>query len=291
MKPIIVLSLMFLSLTFSYAQVDEPESDTSRYVIVELQNGKELQGTVLEQNLDGVKLLTDKGEERIIPWSSISSVKDVNPEDLIEGELFYHNLQATRYFFGPNGFALRQGEGYYQNTWIFVNQVSYGVSDNITVGFGIVPLFLLAGTPSPVWITPKVSFPVKEDVLNVGVGGLFGTVLGETGANFGIGYGTATLGNRNQNLNISMGYGLSDGKWNDTPTWSVSGMLRISGNMYLISENYVMPQWEATLLSMGGRSLLDKVSIDYAFVVPVVGSEGIIAMPWLGVTIPFVPSK
>ncbi|MEZ5070324.1 MAG: hypothetical protein R2751_04985 [Bacteroidales bacterium] len=36
--------------------------------------------------------------------------------DLVEGEYWFSNPHATRYFFGTNGYGLEKGEGYYQNT-------------------------------------------------------------------------------------------------------------------------------------------------------------------------------
>lgn len=107
------------------------------------------------------------------------------------------NPHATRYLFGPNGYGLRKGEGYYSNTWIFFNQLSYGFTDNFTVGAGVIPLFCLPAPRRRSGSPPKFSIPVKKDVVNLGVGGLFATVLGgEDVGTFGIAYGQLTLGSR-----------------------------------------------------------------------------------------------
>jgi hypothetical protein len=171
-----------------------------------------------------------------------------------------------------------------------VNQVSVGITDNFTLGGGVIPLFLFAGTPTPVWITPKFSFPVVEDVLNIGAGALLGGVVGEDGTTFGIAYGALTLGNRNHNLNISVGYGMIEGEWSSDPTITVSGMTRVGRKFYLISENYILPNFEVGLLSFGGRSLFPKISMDYGLVFPT-GTGEFIGIPWLGITVPFSSHK
>jgi len=115
-----------------------------------------------------------------IQWSEISSITDIEEDEISEkGVYSQHNLQSTRYFFGPNGHGLNKGEGYYQNVWIFFNQISYGVTDYFSISAGVVPAFLFAGSPTPVWVVPKFSVPIKKDVLSVGAGGLFGTILGD----------------------------------------------------------------------------------------------------------------
>jgi sugar-specific transcriptional regulator TrmB len=43
------------------------------------------------------------------------------------------NPQSSRYFFAPSGIQLRQGDGYFQSN-IALNSVSFGVTENITIG-------------------------------------------------------------------------------------------------------------------------------------------------------------
>ena len=268
----------------AYAQVIEDDDTTvQRYATVELLNGQDFTGAVVSQTPEQLVLRIEGIGDINIPMGQVKSLVFV-PQASVEG--YYHNLQATRYFFGPNGFGLKKGEGYYQNIGVLVNQVSYGVTDYFTIGGGTVPLFLFAGTPSPFWLTPKVSIPVKKDLLSVGIGGLFGGVVGEEGSLFGLGYGAFTLGNRDHNLSVSVGYGMLDGRWSTDPVFTISGMTRLGRNFYLISENYLLPNVEASLLSVGGRSLFPKISMDYGLFFPLV-EEIFIGVPWIGITVPF----
>ena len=184
--------------------------------------------------------------------------------------------------------ALRQGEAYYQNVWIFFNQISVGVTDNFSFGAGIVPLFIFAGAPTPVWVTPKFSIPVVKDKFNVGVGVLAGTVIGE-GSTFGILYGSTTFGSKDKNLTLGLGYGFADGEWANAPAINVSGMLRIRPRGYLITENYYIGLGgeDVGLISLGGRSIIKKISLDYGGFIPISSEIGsFIIIPWLGITIP-----
>lgn len=210
---ILVFCFTMLASSVVAQVIEDQDSAEQRLVLVELFSGQEFIGVIIEQDINQLTLKLETGEEFTIPMDQVESMRFIRKDKprTSNTEVFYHNLQATRYFFGPNGFGLKQGEGYYQNTWIFVNQASVGVTDYFTLGAGVVPLFLFAGTPSPIWITPKFSIPVKQDLLNVGVGGLFGTVVGEEGTSFGIAYAAFTLGNRDHNLNLSVGYGMVEG--------------------------------------------------------------------------------
>ncbi len=157
----------------------------------------------------------------------------------------------------------------------------------------MVPLFFFGGTATPVWIVPKFSFPVVKDKFNVGAGAIAGTLLGE-GSGFGIIYGLGTVGNRNNNLTIGFGYAFADGQWSSSPIITVSGMARLGARGYLLSENYFIrvDDESLALLSIGGRSIIKKAGLDYGLFIPVTGEiDSFIAIPWLGITLPFGKKK
>jgi len=159
-----------------------------------------------------------------------------------------------------NGYGLKQGEGYYQNTWIMLNQVSYGATDYLTLGAGVVPLFLFAGSPTPFWITPKVAIPIVKDKVNLSAGMILGYVLGED-FGFGIGYGAFTVGNRDSNLTLGAGWAYVDSQWAESPTLTLSGMTRVSRKTYLLTENYYIGTGYGSIgiISAGGRSVQKRL--------------------------------
>lgn len=279
-----LLILLFFG-SFCNAQVSR---DTTKLFRVETKEGNEFIGKIVSEDKTSILLRTDNLGDITIRWAHITKVSEVIPSQLKNGEHWFDNPQATRYFWSPNGFGLRKREAYYQNVWVLFNQVSVGVSDYFSFGAGLVPLFLFAGAPTPVWITPKLSIPVVENKINIGGGGLFATVLGEENVSFGILYGISTFGSRDKNLSIGLGYGYAGNDWASTPTFTVSGMIRTSRRGYFLTENYFIGGSEENLLllSFGGRRIIKKSGLDFGLFIPANTGGEFIAIPWLGLTIP-----
>jgi hypothetical protein len=251
-------------------------------------------GSIIDRDSSRLILLTDVYGAVHIPISRIKSSKELKQTELVEGDYWFGNPHATRYFFGTNGYGLRKGEAYYQNTWILFNQVNYGITNHISIGGGLVPLFLFAGAPTPVFITPKVTVPIVKDKVNLGAGVLYAYVLGEE-FSFGITYGTLTFGNRDNNLTLGAGWAFSDAEWANSPTLTLSGMTRVGRKAYLITENYYIGLSEDSslgIISLGGRSVQKKLAVDYGLVFPVGADIGsFVAIPWLGIAVPFGNSE
>lgn len=289
MKNVISLCTLMggLLLTPYLAQAQSP--DTVQLWRIELVNENEYIGTIISR--DAEKIVFDSRELGVITIrvKDVRKMEKISPAKFIEGEFWFENPQAARYFWAPNGYGLKRGESYYQNVWIFFNQFSFGITDHVSMGLGIIPVFLFEGGATPVWITPKVSIPIR-DKLNLGGGALIGTILGEySDGAFGIAYGTATYGSKDRNINMGLGYGFAGGEWGNSPTVLLSGMYRVSKRGYVLTENYWIDAGDenVVLLSFGGRSVLKKVSIDYGAVLPALTGENIwVIVPWLGIVIP-----
>jgi hypothetical protein len=224
--PILPALLLALALVPVYSQ---ETADSLSLWMVETRDGNEFTGNILFEDSTGIILHSSIYGELHIPASHIKKRKEIRSDLLVNGEYWFGNPHATRYFFGPTVHGLQQGEGYYQNTWILLNQVHYGISKYLSLGGGIMPLFLFAGAPTPVWLTPKLSVPVSRDKVHLGAGMLFAHILGD-GSSFGIAYGASTFGNRENNLTLGAGWGFSgydgDWVWSDRVTLMLSGMTR-----------------------------------------------------------------
>lgn len=285
MKRIISIFGLLLFL-FSSA---EGQTDTSIVYSILTTDGNQYFGRIISSDDNVIELRTENLGLLKIPVIDIKSREVVTPRYSEKGEISYwpENHHATRYFFGPNGYGLRKGEGYYQNNWVLFNQVSYGVTDNFAIGLGTIPLFLFGSPSTPFWITPKASFEIVEEKFSLGVGTLAGAVIGQESVGFGVAYGTATVGSRNKNLSLGLGYGYSSYGWAESPTVSLSGMTRIGKKLYLITENYWFGFDQFGLLSFGARTAWPNIALDYGLIVPVAEGYVELALPWLGVSIPF----
>ena len=259
-------------------------------------DGNEFIGTIVEQDAQKIVMKTENLGVITIQKIDIRAINLIEPEKIKDGAYWQDYLQSTRLFWMPNGYGLKKGEAYYQNVWVFFNQFSVGITDNILIGGGLIPLFLFAGTPTPMWITPKVSFPIVKEKVNVGIGGLFATVLGEENTNFGIVYGSATFGPRDKNLTVGVGYGYADGDWATRPTLSLGFIARVGRKGYFITENYLISTGTESLFigMIGGRSILGNggVGLDYGLVIPIYSNQDTFwAVPWLGLTVPLGKRK
>ncbi len=288
MKNLLPLIVGFLSTVAIFNPSHAQETVVPVLWQVETKDGNVYYGKILEQSQEVMRLETESLGTINIAVGNIKRVREVSMKEVKDGEVWPVNAQASRYFFAPNAHGLRRGEAYYQNVWIFFNQVSVGLTDNFTLGLGTVPLFLFGGAPTPVWITPKFSVPIREDELSLGGGVLLGTIIGEDVGAFGMAYGVITVGDRNTNLNLGVGYGFIGGEWGDLPLLHIGGMIRLSTKGYLLSENYIISSGGETvgLISVGGRTLWNRFSLDYGALLPVGGEGTFFAIPWLGFVIP-----
>lgn len=279
--PILILTTLIFSQTMIFAQ----EANSSTWLI-KTNNGNEYSGLIINVNDQEIELQTESLGLIKIQRASIKKITEVQPENIKGNEVWIPNPQEGRYFFSPSSYGLKKGESYYQNTWIFFNQYSHGFTDNFSLGIGTVPLFLLAGTSSPFWLTPKFSFPSNNERFGFGAGALVGTVVGE-GGSFGIVYGTSTVGTRENNATLGVGYGFQDGEFNDIPTISFSAMVRTGKKGYFVTENYLVDS-SLGLFSFGGRRIWNNASLDYGGIIPI-GSEveSFAIIPWLSFVVTF----
>lgn len=266
------------------------QTQDSTLVRIETADGNEYIGTIVSQNNQVLVLKTENLGEITIQKGTIRNHEIVRKEQLKEGEVWFENPQSTRYFWGSNGYGLKKGEGYYQNIYVFWNQFTYGLSNHVSIGGGVIPLFLLGGGPTPVFLTGKVSVPVAENKVNLAAGALVGAVLGEEAASFGIVYGVSTFGNPDQNFSLGVGYAFVEGEWASTPLINLSGMVRTSKRMYLLTENYYVHGGGngGGIIGLGGRWLIKKASLDFMLAIPFgMDLDTFIAFPAIGFVIPF----
>lgn len=285
-----VVVLVFCGLVWAptgllYAQEAEPQAQVYR---VETTGGEVVIGTLVAENEREIVLDTRELGEVTVDRKNIESMEEVDPERFRDGEFWFSNPHSTRYYFAPNALGIPRGEGYYQNAWIFFNNVNYGASDRLSVGAGTVPIFLFGVNALPIWVLPKVSFSTPQENLHLAGGAVFGGVLAEeVSTGVGLVYGSATLGTRDHNATVSLGYGYTEGGFANRPTINVSGMTRVGRTLYLISENYFVAGVDGgNIISAGIRWAPKNFAVDFALARPLDADE-IVGIPWLGVSIPF----
>jgi len=262
--------------------------DSTKLFQIKTVDGNEYLGNIQSEDSLKISLLTSRLGTLEIPRGEIIEIIRIESKRVKAGKVWFENPQSSRYFWSPNGYGLRKGEGYYQNIWVLWNQASIGITNRISIGAGMIPLFLFTAPYTPVWVVPKISIPVVKDKFNIGLGAFVGGILGEDATGFGILYGSGTIGNRDNNFTFGLGYGYAGGELAKRPIVNISMMTRVSSKTYLLSENYYLNSGgdELVLLSFGARSFSRSLGIDYGLFAPI--SESFrIAIPWLGITVPF----
>jgi hypothetical protein len=149
---LILATLFSISFLSAYSQ---NTGDTLVYR-VETIDGNEFIGRIVFEDEEKIILNTTTFGELSIPRSSVKRLSAIKPERIIEGVHWFENPQASRYFWAPNGYGLKAGEGYYQNIYVFYNQFSYGASDYFSIGAGIIPLFSVCRHINPDLACSKV---------------------------------------------------------------------------------------------------------------------------------------
>jgi len=283
----VLLTILFT--TSIYAQDEPVVEPVDTLYRVETNDGNVFIGKIIDMDKDKVILEGKTIGTITLHRQFIVKIERILGEEITKGDIWYSNIQSARYFFSPNGYGLKKGESYYQNIWVFYNQFSVGLSDHFSIGLGMIPLFFLDFTPTPVWIAPKFSVPLVKDKVNLGVGALLGYVIGGS-TGFGITFATGTFGPRDKNLTVGFGYAYAGGDWLNTPIFNLGGLARVSKNSYLMMETYIVASGGqvggASIL--GARSMINKSTIDYGLVLPFISDMGsFYAFPLLGLTVPF----
>lgn len=293
----------------AYAQDGTPTPTTARQSVIHMKDGSTLRGQVIAETNDEVVVRTDNLGEVRLSRDKIDRLEELTDGYYRNGQYWFPNPHSTRYFFAPSALTLKKGEGYYQNTYVFVNSAVMGVTDHFTMGAGFVlnPTFR---DWQVFFITPKVSFPSQGPV-TLGAG-LIGVGIFNRAYNYdyqtntttskinldlaGIAYGNVTLGNSEQNATLGLGWAFANEEFASSPILNFNYMTRVGRKVGLVTENWLLignsRQSAVGLLSGGVRFFGERTSIDLALWVPAAaGLDTFIAIPYVDFVLKFGKKK
>jgi hypothetical protein len=271
----LVTFLAFFYLAEIFSQQPAAQQDTSVWVVVRTKGKKAFYGKRLYEDSAYLVLQTRQFDSLSVPKNTIRSMRQMRA--------LFDNVHAPRYFAATSGHGLRKGEGSYDNNMLFLNQVSYGLSDRFTFGAGFSAAVLLDG-PLAFWMTPKYSIPLKKDKIALVVGGIHGQVLGGYEVDnytFSATYSQVTVGSRDANITFGAGLLASNGKWR-TPIFSWAGTIRAAQRVALLLEGYTFEDYGSriTLTGAGLRFMGRRVALDAGAVLAVEAGYGAFLVPW-----------
>ena len=221
-------------------------------------------GPIIRQDSSAIVLKTKRSDSLEIRRSLINHMERIDPARFKRGKYWPDYPQTSRYFWLPNGYGLNRGEGYYQNIYGLVNQVSLGITDYFSVATGCLPLWFGKFGQQTFWLAPEFSVPAVKNKLCVS-GSLL--ILGEfdnRNSALEVPYGSFTLGPKNFNLSLGLGFAHSHNGWTRKPVITMSGMFRVIPAISLIAETYYIPLSDEyfDIMLLGGSIMFRWVSLE-----------------------------
>ncbi len=283
----IIFQFLILAFTCKFGFAQQPTTDSSYSVQekkaeITLSDGNILRGTIIKINERIVVFKSDMTGEITIDRNKIVNIKYYDNKNK-GSQQTYINL-ASRYFFGPSAINMKKGDGYYQNTYLFLHTFNYAFTDNFTLGGGTEIISLLFGKPI-IMITPKISMPIKDD-LHIGGGYLFlwNSSMGET---LNLAYGNITFGSNDLNASLNIGTNVA---YPGNPLIVFSGFARLGTKFGIMTENWMIPTNNTeyyNIYSFGGRIIGRKNFFDFALITNADIMKEILGIPFLTYTLRF----
>jgi hypothetical protein len=251
----------------SEARAQRPAADSTRGPgpthMLKTRDGSMLLGRLVAETPDTVRFET-AGGLLVVPRTSVAELRRIDAGDVHDGEYWSPDPNGTRLFFAPTGRMLKQGEGYFNDTYVVLMQFVGGLTDHVTMGggFSVIPSSDI--TQNVFYLSPKVRLIGSGD-LDVAVGALVG-FAGHTNGSGGILYAVATNGGPDASVSVGAGWIYSGKNVSSNPVLMLGGGLRVSRRAALISENYLFSGFGTHAAAMYGvRFFGEKLSVDLAF--------------------------
>lgn len=276
--------LAFLLFVPSLAAQQTAPPDTVTRQIIHTRDGSTLVGRIVAQDSTSIRFETSGGV-LVLARTAVLNVETVKASAIHDGEYWFPDPNRTRLFLGPTGRTLDQGEGYYQNTYLVLQNFAGGINDYVTMGGGF---SLIPGVNPSQWlyyVTPKVGVYRSEN-LNAAVGAIAGYLDESDVHGIGLAYGAVTKGGPDGSVTAGVGFGYAGSKIESNPVILLGGNQRITRRFTLLTENYFYIKSGTTssctinncsdntsyqlygAFSYGLRFMGEKLSVDFAFFNP-----------------------
>jgi hypothetical protein len=281
---LIVVTLFITKIGF--AQTNN-NADSLIEATITLNDGSVLKGNIIAMNLEEIRLKTEYAGIIIINQKNIANISNVKNQTKINAVTPNVNLNPSnyqskyqfrkkpiilshKYWWNNNYQGLKQVEFYYQNIGILYNGLDFGVIDNFSIGggaffLGIVGFFNVHAR-TQFKITNGVSIGASY---NHFMAGAASSSRSSENNSLGLFTGGFTIGDSEKNLTISTGKFINLVNNNSTSEQSdlaiiIAGNLKLSNNLYLITDNYFADRrLNFNLNCLGFRSTNNATAFDY----------------------------
>ena len=272
---LLITTTQLVSIEKSKNILDLVIPDSTQVQILTVDDGSTFMGIIIEIGEEEIKFKTKYGIITISVFE-IKKIKLIFDSELKNGKYWFPNPNSSRLFFAPTGRMLKQGEGYFADYFIFFPTVTYGITDNITLGGGFSILPGADLNEQVLLFTPKVGIKTSKK-MDLAIGALIVKLPESTSA--GILYGVSTFGSLDNSITVGLGYGYFDDELADKPIVVLGGETRTSRNISLVTENWLVPEKDTPVLSFGLRFFGEKLSADFALIFPL--EDEVITFPYI----------
>ena len=253
---VLASGVLLVAVPLARAQVPAP-SDT--IYEVRLSDGTVVFAKIVAVDQEMLTLTTISGGRLEVERSHIAALSRAAGE-VVNGEFWNEDPSGTRLLFTATGRTLRQGESFAGTYVAYVLPFPFaavGLTDRFMIGAGA-PVLLKR--LEPFYIAPKVLI-VDGPSAHISVGTLHVLWDGESA---GVAYGVGTFGSTDRALSVGLGYFYSGEDLYNKPAFMFGGETRISRQIKLISENYILPERVGYIFSGGIRIIGDRIAAEVA---------------------------
>lgn len=264
--------LCHVNLAFSQIGFQDYEFDSTKTYKITCINGSFIVGTFEEKKEDLCFFKTIDSSILSCPVSEIAAIKVLEESSIPKPKIWAPYPHASNYFLGPSAIPQGKKSAYYKYSLYTYHMANFGITDHFSVMIGS-NNFSFGTEPSHILIFPNSGFKLHEYV-HAGIGYLFINRPRESISlgyeiNWKLFYGMVTLGSSENNITLGLGYDRRSPPTEDIlqkPFISLSGMVRVSNKVALISENWIITSQSGDYIgqfSAGFRYFKEKVSLDF----------------------------
>jgi hypothetical protein len=261
---VIIFSILLTASASAISKEDLKIPDPDMVQIITLIDGSKLMGQITSIGDKEIIFKTELGD-MTISIDKIKELKEIPKKAIKDGGYWFENPNTTRLYFGPTGRMLERGKGYFSDVYIFFPGVSYGLTDNITIGGGM-SLFPGVDMDDQIfYLTPKFGLKTSEKT-SLAVGALIFALpeIDDESPTVGIAYGVGTYGDPDASITVGLGYGFVEDEVADKPMFIFGGEKRFARRLSFVTENWVFPGVDQPVISYGIRFFGEGLSVDLA---------------------------
>lgn len=260
----------------------------SEIIEVNLKNGNILVGELIKLGRDSVVIMNEQFGRLAFAKTEIKSYDGLDKRSDIDGEGWDKGKYQSQYFLSPTARPVGAGNRYYTNFDIFANTFSFGISDNFSITTGFEAVSIFAGNFPIVYVNPKLSLPVGENVY-IGVGtSLFVATFNDDVNLGGLAYANTTIGSAVKNFTVGLGFAYANGESLDAPIlYQLGFTFPLSKKVSILAESFVTSNIEG-LYNLGLRVITKgNIVFDIGISRPTgIGDSGAIGLPLLSLSVP-----